>query len=196
MVDNFAAEVEALRAEIAATLTEAVTIATDMGRYAGREWDQFLHRTDAGRVINQVGYYAKGAWSEAGEFVEGVWDISSVRIMLDAIGVRSEKSLIRCEPCRLRIPRRLLANDECAPHSFGSSNELSSDAPPTCAAVSSREVNQFRGPDRTTVASTSRQSLDIHRWPRSARRGKATGRRGAVRMTASPRRRWPARLAG
>ena len=86
VVDNFACEVDALRAEIATTLAEAVTIATTMGGYAAKEWDQFLHGTDVGRAINQVGQYAKGMWSEAGGFVKGLYDISQIRLMLDPIG--------------------------------------------------------------------------------------------------------------
>ncbi|WP_444850864.1 WXG100-like domain-containing protein, partial [Mycobacterium sp. Marseille-P9652] len=86
VVDNFGAEVAALRAEIAATLADAVKVATDMGRHAAREWDQFLHGTEVGRALNQVGQYAKGVWSEAGGFVEGIWDISAPRAMLDPLG--------------------------------------------------------------------------------------------------------------
>ncbi|WP_245848827.1 TNT domain-containing protein [Mycobacterium palustre] len=90
VVDNFGSEVAALRAEIAATLAEAISIATDMARYVGREWDQFLHATDVGRVVNQVGQYAKGAWSEGGGMVKGLWDISSFRLLFDPIGYGKE----------------------------------------------------------------------------------------------------------
>ncbi|WP_293321053.1 NAD(+)--arginine ADP-ribosyltransferase [Mycobacterium sp.] len=86
VVDNFSAEAEALRGEIASTLAAATTIVTDMGRHAAREWDQFLHGTDVGRAINQVGQYAEGAWSEGGGMLKGIWDISSVRMMFDPIG--------------------------------------------------------------------------------------------------------------
>jgi hypothetical protein len=86
VVDNFTSEVDALRAEIATTLTQAAAIATTMGGYAAKEWDQFLHGTDVGRAINQVGQYAKGMWSEAGGFVKGLYDISQIRLMLDPIG--------------------------------------------------------------------------------------------------------------
>src|SRR5947209_10467442 len=65
---------------------------TDMGHDAARQWDQFLHGTDVGRAINQVGQYAKGAWSEAGGLVKGVWDISSFRMMFDPIGYGKEVS--------------------------------------------------------------------------------------------------------
>ena len=86
VVDNFAAEAEALQAEIGSALAAATTIVTDMGRHAAREWDQFLHGTDVGRALNQVGQYAKGAWSEAGGMLKGLWDVSSVRMMFDPLG--------------------------------------------------------------------------------------------------------------
>jgi hypothetical protein len=86
VVDSFTGEVDALRTEIAATLAEAVTIATTMGDYASRQWDQFLHGTDVGRAINQVGQYAKGVYSEAGGFVKGLWDISQGRLLVDPVG--------------------------------------------------------------------------------------------------------------
>jgi putative adhesin Stv-like protein len=86
VIDNFSAEVDALRAQIAATLAEAVAIATTMGSCAERQWDQFLHGTEAGRAINQVGQYAKGMWSEAGGFVVGLWDISQGRLLVDPVG--------------------------------------------------------------------------------------------------------------
>ncbi|OBA75275.1 NAD(+)--arginine ADP-ribosyltransferase [Mycobacterium sp. 1554424.7] len=86
VVGNFSAEASALRSEIASTLAAATTIVTDMGRHAAREWDQFLHGTDVGRAINQVGQYAKGAWSEAGGMLKGIWDVSTFRMMFDPIG--------------------------------------------------------------------------------------------------------------
>ncbi|OMC16465.1 TNT domain-containing protein [Mycobacterium sp. SP-6446] len=86
VVDRFTAEVDALRAEIAATVREAETILTTMGDYASREWDQFLHGTDVGRAINQVGQYAKGVYSEAGGFVKGLYDISQLRLLFDPVG--------------------------------------------------------------------------------------------------------------
>jgi hypothetical protein len=86
VVDNFSAEAEALQAEIASSLAAATTIVTDMGHHAAREWDQFLHGTDVGRAVNQVGQYAKGAWSEAGGFLKGLWDISAPRAMVDPLG--------------------------------------------------------------------------------------------------------------
>ncbi|MGE2813801.1 NAD(+)--arginine ADP-ribosyltransferase, partial [Mycobacterium heidelbergense] len=86
VVNQFTAEVDALRAEIAATVGEAETILTTMGDYASRDWDQFLHGTDVGRAINQVGQYAKGVYSEAGGFVKGLYDISQLRLLFDPVG--------------------------------------------------------------------------------------------------------------
>ena len=86
VANNFASEVSALEAEIAATLSEAATIATTMGDYATKQWDQFLHGTDVGRAIDQVGQYAKGMWGEAFGFVKGIWGLSSTRAMLDPVG--------------------------------------------------------------------------------------------------------------
>ncbi|HEV7580479.1 MAG TPA: NAD(+)--arginine ADP-ribosyltransferase [Mycobacterium sp.] len=86
VVENFSAEVAALQQQIASTLAEAETILTAMGNYAERDWDQFLHGTEVGRAINQVGQYAKGIWSEAGGFVKGLYDISQVRLLFDPVG--------------------------------------------------------------------------------------------------------------
>ncbi|OMC42388.1 hypothetical protein A5744_15895 [Mycobacterium sp. IS-1264] len=86
VVDRFTAEVDALRAEIAATVREAETILTTMGDYASREWDQFLHGTEVGRAINQVGQYAKGVYAEAGDTLAGLYDISQLRLLFDPVG--------------------------------------------------------------------------------------------------------------
>ncbi|HEY0226064.1 MAG TPA: NAD(+)--arginine ADP-ribosyltransferase, partial [Mycobacterium sp.] len=86
VVNNFASEVSALEAEIAATLSEAATIATTMGDYAAKQWDQFLHGTDIGRAINQVGIAFAGLGKEAVDFVEGLYNISSTRMLTDPIG--------------------------------------------------------------------------------------------------------------
>jgi hypothetical protein len=86
VVDNFKAEVEALEAEIASTLAEATTIVTTMGDYAARQWDQFLHSTGVGHAIDLAGHYAKNMWGEAGEAAEGLWNISSFRMLIDPIG--------------------------------------------------------------------------------------------------------------
>ncbi|WAC90950.1 NAD(+)--arginine ADP-ribosyltransferase Mav [Mycobacterium sp. Aquia_213] len=86
VIDNFKSEVKALEAEIAATLAEAETILTTMGDYATRQWDHFLHATYAGRVIDNVGHYAKNVYAEAGEAVVGLYNVSQVRLVLDPVG--------------------------------------------------------------------------------------------------------------
>jgi hypothetical protein len=86
VVDNFKAEVQALEAQIASTLAEATTIVTTMADYAARQWDQFLHSTGVGHAIDLAGHYAKNMWGEAGEAVEGLWNISSFRMLIDPIG--------------------------------------------------------------------------------------------------------------
>ena len=87
MIGNFTSEVEALEAEIASTLAEATTIVTTMADYAARQWDQFLHSTGVGHAVNLVGHYAKTMWGEAGAAVEGIWDITSLRMLLDPQGL-------------------------------------------------------------------------------------------------------------
>lgn len=86
MIDNFRAEVEALEAEIASTLAEATTIASTMGDYAARQWNQFLHTTPVGHVVDRVGHGTKEFFSEAGGFAKGLYDISQVRLVLDPMG--------------------------------------------------------------------------------------------------------------
>ena len=86
VVDNFGTEVKALEGQIAATLAEAATIATTMGRYAAKEWDHFLHGTEVGRAINQAGQAFKGFGEEAGGFLKGLWDVSQGRLLTDPVG--------------------------------------------------------------------------------------------------------------
>jgi hypothetical protein len=86
VVNNFTAEVDALRQQIAATLTEATTILTTMGRYAEREWDQFLHHTDVGRAVNQVAQFDKGLAEEAGGLIEDGWTYGAIRPFVDPKG--------------------------------------------------------------------------------------------------------------
>ena len=40
-------------------VTEASTILSTMTQYAEKEWDHFLHHTDVGRALNQVGQYER-----------------------------------------------------------------------------------------------------------------------------------------
>jgi hypothetical protein len=86
IVNNFTAEVDALRQQIATALTEAETILTTMGRYAEKEWDQFLHHTAVGRALNQVGQFGKGVAEEVGGLVEDSWTYGPIRAYIDPQG--------------------------------------------------------------------------------------------------------------
>ncbi|WP_157900555.1 hypothetical protein [Mycobacterium rhizamassiliense] len=86
VVDQFKSEVEALGRGISSVLSEAETILTTMGDYAAKQWDQFLHTTDVGRVINQIGHFNKNFWTEGANTVVGLWKISQFRLLIDPIG--------------------------------------------------------------------------------------------------------------
>lgn len=86
IVNNFTTEVDALRQQIAKTLHEATTIITTMGRYAAKEWDQFLHHTDVGRALNEVGQFGKGLGEEAGGLVKDSWTYGAIRPFVDPKG--------------------------------------------------------------------------------------------------------------
>jgi NAD:arginine ADP-ribosyltransferase len=86
IVNQFIAEVDALRQEIANTLSEAATILSTMARYAEKEWDHFLHDTDVGRSLDHVGQMFKGVFAEAEGLVKGLWDLSPVRAVVDPDG--------------------------------------------------------------------------------------------------------------
>jgi hypothetical protein len=86
IVNQFTSEVDALRQQLAITLTEATTILTTMGRYAEREWDQFLHHTDAGRALNQVGQYGKGLAESVGGLFKDGWTYGPIREFVDPQG--------------------------------------------------------------------------------------------------------------
>jgi hypothetical protein len=86
VVNDFTAEVDALRHQITALLSDATTVAATMGGYAAKEWDQFLHGTEVGRVLNQVGQFGKGLGEEAGGLAKDVWTYSTVRAAIDPDG--------------------------------------------------------------------------------------------------------------
>jgi hypothetical protein len=86
VVNNFTAEVDALRQQIATLLSEASTVVTTMGGYAAREWDQFLHGTEVGRVLNQAGQFGKGFGEEVGGLVKDIWTYGPVRAAIDPAG--------------------------------------------------------------------------------------------------------------
>ena len=86
IVNNFTAEVKALCQEIATLVSEAETIITTMGRYAEKEWDQFLHHTAVGRALDQVGQFGKGVAEEAGGLIKDGWDYGAIRPFFDPKG--------------------------------------------------------------------------------------------------------------
>ncbi len=65
IVNQFTAEVDALRQQIATALTEAKTIFRHMTRYAEKEWDHFLHATEVGRALDHFGQICGGVLTEA-----------------------------------------------------------------------------------------------------------------------------------
>lgn len=86
IVNNFTAEVDALRHQIAAAVSAATAVATTMAAYADKEWDQFLHGTDVGRAVNQVGQSGKGIGEEAGGLLKDNWTYGPLRAMVDPKG--------------------------------------------------------------------------------------------------------------
>jgi hypothetical protein len=86
IINQFTTEVDALRQQIATAVTEAETILTTMGRYAEKEWDQFLHGTPVGRAINQVGQFGKGLAEEGAGLVKDGWTYGLVRAAVDPQG--------------------------------------------------------------------------------------------------------------
>ncbi|BBX47934.1 outer membrane channel protein/necrotizing toxin glycohydrolase CpnT [Mycobacterium cookii] len=86
IVDQFTAEVDALRQEIARPLHEATTIVSTMARYAEKEWDHFLHDTDVGRALDHAGQIFKGMFTEVEGLVESFWTFNPARAVLDPNG--------------------------------------------------------------------------------------------------------------
>ena len=95
IVNQFTREVDALRQQLASTVAEATIIVSTMGRYAERQWDQFLHHTDVGRALNQVGQYGKGLAESAGGLIKDGWTYGPIREFVDPAGSQqSWKELI------------------------------------------------------------------------------------------------------
>jgi hypothetical protein len=86
IVNQFTAEVDALRQQIATALTEAKTILGIMTRYAEKEWDHFLHATDVGRALDHFGQIFSGVLSEAESTVKGFWNLNPLRAFVDPKG--------------------------------------------------------------------------------------------------------------
>lgn len=86
VVNNFAQEAETLGAQLNAAMTAAAAAAEAMGRWAGKEWDHFLHGTEVGRVLNHVGQTLKGVGVEGYDFLEGLNQFSPTRLQSDPVG--------------------------------------------------------------------------------------------------------------
>jgi hypothetical protein len=51
-------------------VSAAETIASGIGKYADKEWNQFLHTTTVGQVVDQDLKWAKGFVGAAGDFMQ------------------------------------------------------------------------------------------------------------------------------
>ncbi|HEY1839508.1 MAG TPA: hypothetical protein VGG53_04665 [Mycobacterium sp.] len=86
IINQFTAEVDALRQDIVAAFAEATTVVSTMARYAEKEWDHFLHASDIGRALDHVGQICEGAFTEAADLVEGLWPVQVLRAVIDPDG--------------------------------------------------------------------------------------------------------------
>src|ERR1700734_4281634 len=86
IVNQFTAEVDALRQEVAKALSEAAVIISAMARYAEKEWNHFLHDTEVGRALDHVGQMCKGVFTEAEGLVKGFWTFNLARAVVDPKG--------------------------------------------------------------------------------------------------------------
>jgi hypothetical protein len=88
IINQFTAEVDALRQQIATALSEATTILSTMGRYAEKEWDHFLHGTDVGRTLDHAGQICDGVLTETGGIIDGFWTFNPLRAVVEPDGFR------------------------------------------------------------------------------------------------------------
>jgi hypothetical protein len=86
VVDNFTAEVQALGREIGKVLTDAEHVVAIMSKHAAKEWDQFLHGTEVGRQLNQMGQLFKGVGEEAWDFGADNLRYGLPRAVVDPLG--------------------------------------------------------------------------------------------------------------
>lgn len=88
VVDSFANEAETLGGQISATVSAVAAAAENMAHWAGKEWDHFvaLNKATLGRVGKVLGGFGKEGW----RVLEGLYNISQVRAVLDPIGYGKE----------------------------------------------------------------------------------------------------------
>ncbi|WP_431233244.1 ADP-ribosyltransferse [Mycolicibacterium psychrotolerans] len=81
VIDNFKSEASALASEMTAAMSAAEQIASAMGKFADREWNQFLHGTEVGRLIDLDLRFTKGFFGQAENLVKDNWKYGPLRAM-------------------------------------------------------------------------------------------------------------------
>ncbi|KAA0104695.1 hypothetical protein [Mycolicibacterium sp. P1-5] len=81
VIDNFKSEASALASEMSVAMSAAESIASAMGHYADKEWNQFLHGTDVGRLVDQDLRVTKGFLGQGGNLLKDNWKYGPLRAM-------------------------------------------------------------------------------------------------------------------
>jgi hypothetical protein len=81
VVNNFTAEVDALRQQIATVLSEATTVVATMGGYAAKEFSRF-----AGEAVKFIGDLHVAEGQQLFNFLKQNWNLSLVRKVIDPQG--------------------------------------------------------------------------------------------------------------
>ncbi|MCV7017858.1 hypothetical protein [Mycolicibacterium aichiense] len=81
VIDNFESETSALAAEMTVAMSAAEDIASAMTKYADKEWNQFLHGTEVGRLIDLDLRFTKGFFGQAENLVKDNWKYGPLRAM-------------------------------------------------------------------------------------------------------------------
>lgn len=86
VVDSFTEDVNVLRDQLATTVSGMAEVASAMGAYANKEWNQFLHGTAIGQVIDTQLRVDKGIIGQATGVLADNWRYGPLRAMLDPEG--------------------------------------------------------------------------------------------------------------
>ncbi|WP_431239189.1 hypothetical protein ACQ86B_05485 [Mycolicibacterium aichiense] len=81
VIDNFKSEAAALASEMTVAMSAAEQIASAMGKYADREWNQFLHGTEVGHLVDLDLRLTKGFFGGAGNLLKDDWKYGPLRAM-------------------------------------------------------------------------------------------------------------------
>ncbi|QYL18356.1 glycohydrolase toxin TNT-related protein [Mycolicibacterium pallens] len=81
VIDNFKSETSALASEMTVAMSAAENIASSMTKYADKEWNQFLHGTEVGRLIDRDLRLTKGFFGQAENLVKDNWKYGPLRAM-------------------------------------------------------------------------------------------------------------------